>query len=262
MGRCSHASCTKRPSFNFEGSTTAAYCRQHAVDGMVDVVSKRCSHDSCTKRPSFNFEGRATAAYCKKHVLDGMVDVVSKRCSYGSCTKRSSFNFAGSKKPAYCEQHATDGMVNVRRSRFPYDSCKRKPSLDAEGSEAAAYGQNHTDDAMVNANVRRCTHDSYRKRSGWGVLADGEATACVRHKGEIVGSPMINFGVECNLADYQNVSRWGFDGVQPSHCRDHGPLKGGLVCTVGRARSKNGDRDPSYCEKRGPSFHVKCECLF
>ncbi|CAN0537673.1 unnamed protein product, partial [Scytosiphon promiscuus] len=36
MGRCSHASCTRQPKYNVMGSK-AAYCKQHASDGMVDV---------------------------------------------------------------------------------------------------------------------------------------------------------------------------------------------------------------------------------
>ncbi|CAN0501740.1 unnamed protein product, partial [Scytosiphon promiscuus] len=47
---------------------------------MVDVVNRRCSHETCMKYPSFNVEGRKPAVYCKKHAADGMVDIVSRRC--------------------------------------------------------------------------------------------------------------------------------------------------------------------------------------
>ena len=60
----------------------AAYCRQHAEDGMLDVRSKRCSYKSCTTWPSFNVKGSKTGAYCRQHAEDGMVDVSNKRCSY------------------------------------------------------------------------------------------------------------------------------------------------------------------------------------
>ncbi|CAN0295820.1 unnamed protein product [Laminaria digitata] len=63
--RCSHDSCSMPPSFNVEGSKTAAYCRRHAMRGMVNVVAKRCLHDTCSAYPSFNVEGSASGAYCK-----------------------------------------------------------------------------------------------------------------------------------------------------------------------------------------------------
>ncbi|CAN0386473.1 unnamed protein product, partial [Scytosiphon promiscuus] len=74
MGRCSHASCTRRPTYNVN-SSKAAYCRQHAADGMVNVENKTCLYPSCAKQPSFNVEGRHTAAYCTQHASTGLVNV-------------------------------------------------------------------------------------------------------------------------------------------------------------------------------------------
>ncbi|CAN0588986.1 unnamed protein product, partial [Laminaria digitata] len=67
MKFCSHNSCTRQPSFSLVGRKTAAYCKQHAENGMVDVRNKRCLHDSCTTQPIFNLVGSKTAAYCKQH---------------------------------------------------------------------------------------------------------------------------------------------------------------------------------------------------
>ena len=44
----------KAPSFNVEGSKTAAYCTQHAADGMVNVYRRRYSNESCMKEPSLD----------------------------------------------------------------------------------------------------------------------------------------------------------------------------------------------------------------
>ena len=63
--RCSYAFCTKQHSFNVEGNKTAAFCKQHAKDGMVNVYSRCCSYDSYSKEPSFNVEGCKAAAYFK-----------------------------------------------------------------------------------------------------------------------------------------------------------------------------------------------------
>ncbi|CAN0454465.1 unnamed protein product, partial [Laminaria digitata] len=57
LRRCSHDGCRKGSSFNFEGSKTAAYCSQHAEEGMVNVYSKRCKNDLCARKPIFNVAG-------------------------------------------------------------------------------------------------------------------------------------------------------------------------------------------------------------
>ncbi|CAN0559749.1 unnamed protein product, partial [Laminaria digitata] len=69
------------PSFNAEGGKRAVFCKQHALEGMVNVVSRHCSQDTCTKQPSFNTRGNKTAVYCREHAQGGMVDILSKRCS-------------------------------------------------------------------------------------------------------------------------------------------------------------------------------------
>ncbi|CAM9576052.1 unnamed protein product, partial [Laminaria digitata] len=85
MRHCRYHQCEKRANFNVEGgSKKAVYCKQHADDGMVDVINKRCLHESCTTRPAYNFEGSRTAAYCKQHADNGMVNVRNKRCLHES----------------------------------------------------------------------------------------------------------------------------------------------------------------------------------
>ena len=37
-----------------------------------------CVHDGCKKRPTYNIEGETKALYCKDHKLEGMINVVSK----------------------------------------------------------------------------------------------------------------------------------------------------------------------------------------
>ena len=48
--RCSHHACSTIPSFIFESSKMAAYCKQHAEDWMANVHNRRCSHESCVKK--------------------------------------------------------------------------------------------------------------------------------------------------------------------------------------------------------------------
>ena len=62
----------------------AEYCKQHADDAMVNVISRRCLRDTCTSQPTFNDKGSKMAKYCKRHADDGMVDVRSKVCAHNS----------------------------------------------------------------------------------------------------------------------------------------------------------------------------------
>ena len=220
---CSHDSCSKKPSFNIKDSKLAVYCKHHAKNGMVNIRSRRCSHESCMT-PSFNIKGSKTAVYCKQHIEEGMVNIISKRCSHDSCSRQPSFNVEGSKTIVRCKEHAEDGIVEVHR--------------------------------------RRCSHISCIERPTWGVLTDSAAIACTRHKSDLSGRPVINFTAKCKIAGCQQLSRWGFHEKQPTHCGDHGPLMEGLMCTIAPARNKSSCPRPSYGPVRGPSFHVKTECLF
>ena len=190
----------------------------------MNVRSKRCSHVACAKVPHFNIEGSKTAAYCKQHAEDGMVNVLSKRCSHVSCTKIPNFSVKSSRTAAYCKQHAEDGMVNIRK--------------------------------------RHCSHHDCFKKPAWGLLTDGTATTCTYHKGDILGGPVINFWTLCEVEGCSKVSRWGPNGKQPTHCRNHGALKDGFVCTVRTTQTTNSTRSPSNGVVGTTSFHVKTECLF
>ena len=115
--RCSHDSCTRQASFNVEGSKKAAYCKQHAKDGMVDVRHKRCSHDSCTRHPLWGVlaDGVATVcAYHKSDLLDGPVINFAVSCKAVGCGKSSKWGLGG-KQPTHCPDHGPleEGLVRT-----------------------------------------------------------------------------------------------------------------------------------------------------
>ncbi|CAN0479868.1 unnamed protein product, partial [Scytosiphon promiscuus] len=126
------------------------------------------------------------------------------------------------------------------RKRCLHDSCAKGPSFNVEGSKMAAYCKQHADQGMVNVSSKRCSHSLCTRQPTWGLLIDSAA------KGDILGSPVINFKQRCKAKDCMSVSRWGLNGLQPTHCRNHGPLEVGLVCTVGRARCNKSSINPSY----------------
>lgn len=57
----------------------ALYCEQLTEDGMGNVCSRRCSHVSCTRRPNFDVEGSKAAAYGREHAEGGVVDMTPAR---------------------------------------------------------------------------------------------------------------------------------------------------------------------------------------
>ena len=46
-----------QPSFGVAGTRTVEYCAQHALEGMVDVRTKKCRTASCGKVPYFGVAG-------------------------------------------------------------------------------------------------------------------------------------------------------------------------------------------------------------
>ncbi|CAN0157362.1 unnamed protein product [Laminaria digitata] len=115
---------------------------------------------------------------------------------------------------------------------------------------------------MVDVRTRRCAHASCVRHTSWGLLTNGAATACSRHRSHLSGGLVINFKAICKVSGCGRESRWGLAGKQPTHCHDHGPLDDALVCIVGAASVKTKRLSPSYHAVRGPSFHVKAECMF
>ncbi|CAM9456438.1 unnamed protein product [Laminaria digitata] len=113
---------------------------------------------------------------------------------------------------------------------------------------------------MSGPSVAHTTPASNRRVGG--LSADGLVTACSGHKGNILSGSAINFKALCKVVGCKKVCRWGLNGTQPTHCRDHGSLEDGLVCTVGNHRSKRRCSRPPHGAVRGPSIDVKSECLF
>lgn len=84
MGRCSNPFCDTRAVFDVKGTRTAAYCKQYADDGMVDVYHETCVRSTYTTTPSFNVDGSKKAVYCRQQAEDVIINVRSKCCSHDS----------------------------------------------------------------------------------------------------------------------------------------------------------------------------------
>ena len=129
--RCSHAFCTKGPSFNVAGKK-AAYCSLHAKTDMVNVRTKRCSHNSCLQRAKWGFLTDGTATTCGRHMGDlsgSPVVNVMAACKVVGCKKRSRWGVDG-KQPTHCLDHGPlqEGLVRtVGRDSAP-GANSRSPS--------------------------------------------------------------------------------------------------------------------------------------
>jgi hypothetical protein len=91
------------------------HCKAHAVDGEIDVVSKRCSVDGCDKQPVYAIPGKK-AVHCKTHAVDGEIDVKNKQCSADGCDTQPSYALPG-EKAVHCKVHAVDGEIDVKHER-------------------------------------------------------------------------------------------------------------------------------------------------
>jgi hypothetical protein len=70
MTICTHESCNKKATFNFQG-LKAEYCTSHKEELMVDVVNKKCI--TCLqKQPNWNYPG-LQSQYCGDCKLESMI---------------------------------------------------------------------------------------------------------------------------------------------------------------------------------------------
>ena len=129
---CLHSSCTAQPRFNVVGSKRAAFCKQHAENGMVKVGRKTCVHRFCTRPPTWGMLFDEDATACSRHtVVDpgGLVINFAAVCKVGGCSRTAKWGPYG-KQPTHCPDHGplTDGLVctigigRVKRSTCPSPS--------------------------------------------------------------------------------------------------------------------------------------------
>jgi hypothetical protein len=62
---------------------------------MIDIKNKKCRHIDCKKIPYFNFADKKTAIFCKNHALDEMINVRDKTCKNSWCTTLANPKYKG-----------------------------------------------------------------------------------------------------------------------------------------------------------------------
>ena len=115
----------KQPSYGFEGQK-ATHCSSCAVEGMIDVISKRCKHKDCRKNVTYGEIG-GKPEYCKKHALYGMIDVKNNKCI--CCNKQATY---GIDKPTHCKVHKTNDMYDKRHSTEKCQMCDKRATYSID----------------------------------------------------------------------------------------------------------------------------------
>ena len=179
---CIHEGCKTRPTYNVEGERKALYCSQHKLEGMVNIVSKTCIHESCKTQPVFNVEGERNALYCSQHKLEGMVDIVSKTCIHEGCKTRPVFNVDGETKALYCSQHKLEGMIDIVSKTCIYEACKKQPTYNKEDETKRLYCSQHKLEGMVNVKDKTCIHEGCKTLPAFNVEGQTKGLYCSCHK--------------------------------------------------------------------------------
>lgn len=159
--QCLREGCQKYRSFGEEGTKCGVYCRRHALNGMVNVMSKRCARKGCNKGPSYGVEGSKRTVFCVLHAEAGMVNVVSKRCNWDDCGKFASFGWESNNNrvATYCSPHAKPGMINVFRKQCAHYSCHNYVNYNAKLRKPGTYCSSHAREGMDIFSGKRCTEE-------------------------------------------------------------------------------------------------------
>jgi hypothetical protein len=146
---CNNIKCSKIASYNIENEKKGLYCKEHKLEGMINIRYKMCAYQDCIKIPVYNEENEKSGLYCKEHKKDSMIDVVSKKCIYYDCKKHPSYNKIGEKSPLYCTEHKTDDMINLVNKMCIYTGCDKMALCNKEGEKELLYCNQHKTDGMI-----------------------------------------------------------------------------------------------------------------
>ena len=160
--RCIETGCKFRPLFNKLGETKPLYCSEHIKYklGMINIVGK-CKDPECEKSAIYGEIGKSPQ-FCKEHNIDGLSDLVSKKCIISGCKKSPSYNYSDKNSPIYCAQCARnhidfDKMIDVKHSKCKYDGCDTIPTYGIHGKEAIYCSEHKNEEnGLVDVKHKTC----------------------------------------------------------------------------------------------------------
>lgn len=211
--KCEVPGCNTRPNFGFKDGR-ATRCKSHIVENMGNVNSKQCEHDSCTKQPCYGFVG-SIPSRCKAHKNDNMVNITSRKCEAEGCATVPIFGYEY-KIPSRCKTHILDGMYDVVNQKCETPGCITQPSFSFEG-ELAIRCHAHKLDGMIDVRSRRCKFQGCTIQPSYGI----EGHQPSRCKSHLING-MINVrSKRCIFQGCTITPIFGFIGKTPTHCKSH-----------------------------------------
>ena len=175
------AQCTTTPIFGIDRGRPT-HCHKHAVDGMLNVVSKRCTADGCETIPIYG-TAKGKPTHCATHAAEDMLNLMSKRCAVDGCETISNFGTVRH-KPTHCSKHAVGGMCNVMYKRCAVDGCTTRPTYGTAKGKPTHCRKHVIDGSMVNVIDKRCAADGCETIPTYGTAkgtAKGKPTHCAKH---------------------------------------------------------------------------------
>lgn len=134
------------------------------VEPLIAINPSRvCGHLGCRIHRNVGVEGRKTAIFCAAHAMEVMVNVVSRNCAYPACLNHPGYGVDGSNRLEFCSPHATAGMVNAESKKCSADGCSTRASYGAPGSKKAKFRDLQANDRMMGVNSKKCAHPGCRK---------------------------------------------------------------------------------------------------
>lgn len=214
---CLFENCKVRPMFNIKNETKGVYCKEHKTIDMIDVIHKQCLHNGCEVRPFFNFIGQTSGVWCNEHKKDNMFHINSKKCSIKDCISTAYFNVIGAKKGMYCKEHKKEDMVNVVAKMCQHTGCEAHPTYNFKG-KLPVYCNKHKADGMINVKTKRCVHDGCEAIPLYNFKGEN-ALYCKKH----ITNGMVNvLDKRCIHPNCEVTPTFNLEGqTRPLYCKEH-----------------------------------------
>jgi hypothetical protein len=241
MTICTHESCNKKATFNFQG-LKAEYCASHKEELMVDVVNKKCI--TCLqKQPNWNYPG-LQSQYCGDCKLESMIQPNRKMCFCGM--SRPSFNVLGM-KPEFCNSCKSENMINVIDKRCVCGKLT-SPNFNYEGLKGK-YCDSCKLENMVDVRNSKCDCGN-RVNFNYPGLKPKYCNTC-RLEG------MVNVTHAKCITCKETQSRFNYKGLKPQYCSQ---CKTDNMIDVYRKLCDCGKSQPTYnLDGLLPGYCLQCK---
>ena len=244
---CDHPGCKSTSRTFGTGESSDRFCKKHAGEGMVNLVSPRCSFSGCTKKcRAFDIPG-GVGRFCVSHKDDTMINVRSKRCDHPGCTSTSpAFDNPGG-KGRFCMEHKEASMVNIIMERYSCETegCDSRPSFGGTDDKKGRFCGRHKAYGMINlADRRKCDHEGCDKvKPHYAVNRKSKKRFCIEHRTE----DMIDiFRKMCKHSGCVKRPVYGNVRNRPLACGDHKEDSMVNVVTILCSYEGCSSQSPSY----------------